>query len=131
MSVVSVMSIIFGIVIIVGRAPLVVAPGATLRLIRRIIDNKGTLRIVGIFTAVLGLALIAAAWNADQSAALILAWLGWLIFCAALIELIFTAFVQRLANAVWSMGNTTARILGVFAVIIGTFFIYLGVAVLH
>ena len=72
MSAVSIMSIIFGIVIIVGRAPLVFAPGATLRLIRRIINNKDSLRIVGIITAVLGVALIATAWGVDQSAALIL-----------------------------------------------------------
>jgi uncharacterized protein YjeT (DUF2065 family) len=129
MSAVSVMSIIFGIVIIVGRAPLVFAPDTTLRLIRRIINNKGTLRIVGIFTAVLGLALIASAWNADHSAALILSWLGWLIFCAAVVELIFTAFVQRIANAIWNMNNLTARILGVFAVVIGAFFVYLGIVV--
>jgi len=131
MNAVSVMSIIFGIVIILGRAPLVFAPGATLRLIRRIINNKGTLRIVGIFTAVLGVALIASAWDVRQSAALILYWLGWLLFFAALVELIFTAFVQRIAIAIWSMKNSTARILGVFAVIIGAFFIYLGIAVFH
>jgi len=131
MNAVSVMSIIFGIVIILGRAPLVFAPGATLRLIRRIINNKGTLRIVGIFTAVLGVALIAAAWDVRQSAALILYWLGWLLFFAALVELIFTAFVQRIAISIWSMKNSTARILGVFAVIIGAFFIYLGIAVFH
>jgi uncharacterized protein YjeT (DUF2065 family) len=129
MNAVSVMSIIFGIVIILGRAPLVFAPGATLRLIRRIINNKGTLRIVGIFTAVLGVALIAAAWDVRQSAALILYWLGWLLFFAALVELIFTAFVQRIAIAIWSMKNSTARILGVFAVIIGAFFLSLGIAV--
>lgn len=129
MSAVSIMSIIFGIIIIVGRAPLVVAPGATLRLIRRIINNRDTLRIVGVFTGVLGLALIASAWNADHSAALILSWLGWLIFCAALVELIFTAFVQRIAISIWSMNNTTARILGLVAVIIGAFFIYLGLEV--
>jgi uncharacterized protein YjeT (DUF2065 family) len=129
MSAVSLMSIIFGIVIIVGRAPLVFAPGAALRLIRRIINNKGALRIVGIFTAVLGLALIAAAWDVRQSAALILYWLGWLLFFAAIVELIFTAFVQKIANAVWSMKNTTARILGVVAVVIGAFFVYLGLVV--
>ena len=129
MSAVSVMSIIFGIIIIFGRAPLVVAPEVILQLIRRIINNKGTLRIAGIFSAVLGMALIAAAWGVDQSAALILSWLGWLIFCAALAELIFTAFVQRIAISIWSMKNTTARILGLFAVLIGAFFIYLGIAV--
>jgi uncharacterized protein YjeT (DUF2065 family) len=131
MSAVSVMSIIFGIIIIVGRAPLVFAPGATLRLVRRIINNKGTLRIVGVFSAVLGMAMIATAWGVDQSAVLILSWLGWLIFCAALVELIFTAFVQKIAIAIWSMKNTTARILGLVAVVIGAFFIYLGIAVLQ
>jgi uncharacterized protein YjeT (DUF2065 family) len=131
MSAVSVMSTIFGIIIIVGRAPLVFAPGATLRLVRRIINNKGTLRIVGIFSAVLGLALIATAWGVDQSAALILSWLGWLIFCAAIVELIFTAFVQRIAIAIWSMKNSTARLLGLVAVVIGAFFIYLGITVLQ
>lgn len=129
MSAVSVMSIIFGIVIIFTRAPLIVAPEATLRLVRRIINDKGSLRIVGVFTGVLGLALIASAWNADQTIALILYWLGWLIFCAALAELIFTAFVQRIAISIWSMRNSTARILGLVAVIIGAFFIYLGIAV--
>jgi uncharacterized protein YjeT (DUF2065 family) len=131
MSAVSVMSIIFGIVIILGRAPLVLAPDAALRLIRRIINNKGTLRIVGIFTAVLGVALIAAAWDVRQSAALILYWLGWLLFFAALVELIFTAFVQKIAIAIWSMKNSTARLLGLVAVVIGAFFIYLGIAVLQ
>jgi uncharacterized protein YjeT (DUF2065 family) len=131
MSAVSIVSIIFGIIIIVGRAPLVFAPGATLRLVRRIINNKGTLRIVGVFSAVLGMAMIATAWGVDQSAVLILSWLGWLIFCAALVELIFTAFVQKIAIAIWSMKNTTARILGLVAVVIGAFFIYLGIAVLQ
>ena len=129
MSAISVMSIIFGIVIIVTRAPLIFAPDAALRLIKRIISDKSTLRIVGIITAVLGLALIASAWNADQTIALILYWLGWLIFCAALAELIFTAFVQRIAISIWSMRNSTARILGLVAVVIGAFFIYLGIAV--
>lgn len=129
MSAVSVMSIIFGIIIIVGRAPLVVAPEATLRLVRRIINNKGTLRIVGVFTAVLGIALIASAWDVRQSAALILYWLGWVLFFAAIVELIFTAFVQRIAISIWSMKHSTARILGLVAVVIGAFFIYLGLEV--
>ena len=129
MSAVSVMSIVFGIIIIVGRAPLVFAPEATLRLIRKIISNKGTLRIVGIFTAVLGLALITSAWGVDQSAALILYWLGWFIVFAAVVELIFTAFVQRIANSIWSMKNSTARILGLCTIVVGAFFIYLGFAV--
>ena len=129
MSTVSLMSIIFGILIIVGRAPLIFAPGATLRLIRRIINNKGRLRIVGIFTAVLGLAMIASAWGADELAALIIAWLGWLIVCAAVVELIFTAFVQRIAISIWSMNNWTARILGLFSVVVGAFFLYLGLVV--
>lgn len=129
MSAVSIMSIIFGSLIIVGRAPLVFAPGATLRLIRRIISNKNSLRIVGIITAVLGLALIASAWGVRQSAVLILYWLGWFIFFAALAELIFTAFVQRIAISIWSMKNSTARIVGVFSVVVGAFFIYLGIEV--
>ena len=129
MSTVSLMSIIFGILIIVGRAPLIFAPGATLRLIRRIINNKGTLRMVGIFTAVLGLAMIASAWGADELAALIIAWLGWLIVCAAVVELIFTSFIQRIAISIWSMSNSTARILGLFSVVVGAFFVYLGIVV--
>jgi uncharacterized protein YjeT (DUF2065 family) len=131
MSAVSVMSIIFGIIIIVGRAPLVFAPDAALRLVRRIINNKGSLRVVGVLTVVLGVALIASAWDVHQSAALILYWLGWLLFFAGFVEVIFTAFVQRIAISIWSMNNTIARILGLFAVIIGAFFIYLGIAVFH
>ena len=85
--------------------------------------------MVGIFTAVLGLAMIASAWGADELAALIIAWLGWLIVCAAVVELIFTAFVQRIAISIWSMNNWTARILGLFSVVVGAFFLYLGLVV--
>ena len=131
MSAVSVMSIIFGIIIILGRAPLLFEPESSLRLVRRIINSKGALRIVGVFTAVLGMVLVASAWDVHQSAALILYWLGWVLFFAGIAELIFTPFVQRIAISIWSMNNTIARILGVFAVIIGAFFIYLGIAVLY
>jgi uncharacterized protein YjeT (DUF2065 family) len=78
---------------------------------------------------VLGVALIASAWNVHQSAALILYWLGWVLFFAGILELIFTAFVQRIAVSIWSMKNSTARILGLFAVVIGAFFLYLGIVV--
>jgi uncharacterized protein YjeT (DUF2065 family) len=129
MSKLSLMSIIFGIVIIVGRAPLVFAPDTTLRLVRRILHNKSSLRIVGIFTAVLGVALIASAWGADQSAALIIFWLGWVLVFAAVVELVFTSFVQRIANAIWNMNNVTARMLGLFSIVVGAFFVYLGIVV--
>ena len=131
MNAVSLVSIIFGIVIILGRAPLVFAPGATLRLIRRIINSKSLLRIVGIITAVLGLALVASAWGVDQSAALIIYWLGWFILFAAAVELIFTAFVQRIANSIWNMKNSTARIVGIVSVVVGALFVYLGLVVLQ
>jgi uncharacterized protein YjeT (DUF2065 family) len=126
MSAVALMSIIFGSLIIVGRAPLIFAPGATLRVIRRILNNKSSLRIVGIITAVLGVALIASAWGIRQSAALILYWLGWFVFFAALAELIVTASVQKIAISIWSMKNSTARIVGLFSVVVGAFFLYLG-----
>ena len=84
---------------------------------------------MGIITAVLGVALIASAWGVDQSAALILYWLGWFLVFAAAVELIFTAFVQRIANSIWSMNNATARIVGIVSVVVGAFFLYLGFVV--
>ncbi len=61
MSNLALISIIFGILIIVGRSPLLFAPDITLRFIRKVINKKIILRILGIPTALLGLVMITSA----------------------------------------------------------------------
>ena len=129
MSDLALISIIFGILIVVGRAPLVFAPDTAIRFIRRVINKKIVLRIMGIPTALLGLAMIFSAWGSDQSAALIILLLGWFIAFMAVLELIFTSFIQRIANSIWNMDNSLARILGLLSVVLGAFFIYIGLVV--
>ncbi|MHC4790965.1 MAG: hypothetical protein ACYS8Y_05955 [Planctomycetota bacterium] len=129
MSNLALISIIFGILIIVGRVPLVFAPDTALKFIRRVINKNIILRIVAIPTALLGSAMIISAWGSDQSTALIILLLGSFIAFMAVLELFFTSFIQRIANHIWNMDNLKARILGLFSVVIGAFFIYLGLVV--
>ncbi len=129
MSNLALISIIFGLLIIVGRAPLVIAPAVTLRLVRRFINEKSNLRFMGIPTAILGVTMICFASGADQPAAMIIIVFGWIIAIAAVLELFITSHIQRLAIYIWGMSDLTARILGLFSVLLGAYLIYLGYAV--
>lgn len=126
MSNLSLISIIFGIIIIIGRSPLLFAPDITLKLIRKVINKKIILRILSIPTALLGLVMITSAWGSDQLAALIILVLGWIIVFGAILELIFTSFIQRIAKSIWDMNNSIAQILGFLSLVLGAFFIYIG-----
>ena len=88
-------SAFFGILIIVGRAPLVFAPAAAIKIIQKIVNKKSNLRLMGIFTSLLGAAMITSALNADQSFGFIILILGWFIVAAGVIEIFFTSHVQK------------------------------------
>ncbi|MCJ7580503.1 MAG: hypothetical protein MUP98_08200 [Candidatus Aminicenantes bacterium] len=129
MSKLAVVSAFFGILIIVGRAPLVFAPAAAIKIIQKIVNKKSNLRLMGIFTSLLGAAMITSALNADQSFAFIILILGWLIVAAGVIEIVFTSHVQKIAINIWNMSYSKARVLGIISVVLGACFIYLSAVV--
>ncbi|NNF98320.1 MAG: hypothetical protein HKM93_02995 [Desulfobacteraceae bacterium] len=126
MSNLAMVSVFFGILILVGRAPLIFAPAATLRIIHKVIGKKSNLRLMGIPTFLLGVAIITSALETDLSFAFIIIVLGCFIVAAGALEIIATSFVQRIAIAIWGMSPVNARILGLVSVVLGAYFIYLG-----
>ena len=125
----AIVSIIIGILLIVGRAPLIFAPAATLRIIRKIVNKKSNLRLLGIPTSLLGVAMITSSLDTNQPFTLIILIPGCLIVLAGLSEIFITSFIQRIAIYIWSMSKMKARVLGLFSVVLGVGFIYLGLAV--
>ena len=129
MSNLAIVCVFFGILIVFSRAPLLIAPAATLRIINRIIGKKSNLRIIGIPTSLLGVVMITSTLDTNQSFALIILILGCLIVLAGFLEIFITSFIQRIAIYIWSMSNMKGRVLGLFSVILGVCFIYLGFAI--
>jgi hypothetical protein len=71
MSSLALISVIYGILIVVNRLPLVLVPQATTRFYRKLLADDTRIRIMGVLGALLGLAMIISAWRSEQSAALI------------------------------------------------------------
>ncbi len=122
----AIISIVFGSVIIVGRAPLIFVPEASLRFIQKLVDDEKRIRIMGIFVSLLSLAMIAGAWGADEPAAAIIKVLGWILAFGAAVELLVPSAVCGFAGMIWNMSVSSARVIGVISVAGGAFFISLG-----
>lgn len=124
-------SILIGIIAIVSRGPLIFAPESTKELYVKLVASNTRIRIMGLFVAALGTAAIMAARGSDQTAALIILVLGYFwVFAATFFLLIFTSFYKLIADAFLdAMDNLILRLLGVFTVLLGAFFIYLGLVV--
>ncbi len=125
----AIVSIIIGILLIIGRGPLIFAPAATLRVIRKIVNQKSNLRLLGIPTSLLGVTMITSSLDSNQPFTLIILIPGCLILLAGLSEIFITSSIQRIAIYIWSMSEMKARVLGLFSVVLGVCFIYLGLAV--
>ncbi len=126
MSNLAIVSLVLGIVAVVGRAPLIFAPGISLEIIRKIIDNTLVIRIGSIIAGALSAACLYSAWGSEQSAALIILIMGWHLAIVALFALTIPPIIQLLGDIFWSINNKTARVVGVISVGFGVLLIYLG-----
>ena len=120
-----------GILSIVSRGPLIFAPETTKAFYLKLVTSNTRIRIMGLFVAALGTAAIMAARGSDQTAALIILVLGYFwVFAATFFLLIFPSFYKLIAGAFLdAMDNLILRLLGFFTVLLGAFFIYLGLVV--
>jgi len=129
MSSLAVMSIILGILMILSRAPLIFWPDATASYYRRVASNERHLRIAGVFTGVLSLAMIFSSRGAHQKGAWIILVIGLFLALVAAVEIALPPVIGRIAESVWNIGGLTARLAGVFSVGVGICFICLGFCV--
>lgn len=130
MNILPVVSIVFGVIIIVGRTPLLFAPEAALKVIHNIIQKKSNLRLIGSSTTLFGVFMIAAVITTNQLYPLTVSLLGYFFAIVGGSLVIFPSSIQKLAVKIWSMSNLVARILGLTSVILGLFLIYIGVTCL-
>ncbi len=129
MNTVAIICIVLGILIIVTRGPLIVAPQATVRVYRKILEKPAQVRIMGLALALLALVVVRATANEPGLLAAILNVLGWLILVVGgLMLTLFPNVAQSIVYRVLdALSDTLLRGAGLVAVGLGLFLIYLGV----
>ena len=124
-------SILFGAVIILSRAPLLFAPEATRVVYLKILATTTRVRLLGLAIFVLGLALVLAPSGLHDFAEVFITCVGWLLMTVSFIGPIVFAFLfQPIAEALLqAMDDLMLRGLGVVSVGAGAWFIYFGIAI--
>lgn len=120
--------IAMGLMVIVTRGPLIVAPGAVRDFYMGLIGTDGRMRWFGVAVAALGAVFVWAASGEPGVLADVFYILGLLVIVLALIAVIpFPAFSHKLAAKVWGAFNEPAlRVIGVLAVLFGIALVYFG-----
>ena len=126
MNTLPVIAIFFGIVLILGRAPLLLVPASMLELIRRIISNIIRIRLMGTITLLVGLCIIVDALTIEKSFPGVVLALGCVLAAVASSLVLIPTSIQKLAIRIWSINPMQARLLGLVSVLLGAYLIYLG-----
>ena len=135
MNIIGITSILFGMLIIIGRGILMVAPATTLFGFRIMIQTKIRTRILGLCILPLGPLMIWAVYSGNSTLAEILMVIGWIITAMALFLLvIFPKVYMTICEAFLPSETITDfagwRLLGLMGVAIGILFVYFGVLAL-
>ena len=132
MSSTAIISVLIGVLIIVGRGPLIFWPEATRDIYLKMMATNLRVRLIGVCLLALGIVMIMSARGDARGASVVIEGLGWLLtFIAFFGELIFTSIVRLIAEAVLeALDEVMLRGLGVLAIGLGAFFIWLGLEVL-
>ena len=130
----SVVCMVLGTWIIVKRAPLIFVPRRTLRTYDRwVLATTTRMRTFGIAIAIFGIALVFLPLGNAGLARLLHAG-GVAMLTVALWVLVRPEWAQRLirrlvASVELSVGDMGLRVIGLLSVVLGVFFIYLGISV--
>ena len=131
----SVVCMVLGTWIIVKRAPLIFAPRGTLRAYDRwVLATTTRMRTFGIAIAIFGTAIVFLPLGDAELARLLHAG-GVAMLTVALWVLVQPEWAQRLirrfvAFVELSVGDMGLRVIGLLSVVLGVFFIYLGISVM-
>ena len=134
MDTLSIICIVLGLWIIVKRAPLVFAPGATLRRYDRLVlSTDARIRIAGVVIAVLGLVFFLLPVGEEMSGKIPRA-MGCAMVFLALGCLTLPSWTRRRIRALVnflnsSVGDVGLRIIGLLSVLLGLLLIYAGIYV--
>ena len=130
----SIICIALGIIVIVGRGPLIFAPSATLRFYDRcLFSTNARCRAVGVMFATLAMALLFSDFGEGVLTGL-LHTCGWFMATVALLFLVLPNVLRRFFQTIFgyieeSVDDGIVRIVGLLAVVFGFALIYVGVYV--
>ena len=129
MNALAIVSIAFGLLVIVTRGPLIFAPKGTVRVFLDWIDSTGHVRVLAVGIAVLGLAALGSLAGVPGTLATVIEVIAWWCVAGGVFLLYFPALYQRFARSFLEAFDVTAlRLLGVLGVSVGGLFVYLGAA---
>ena len=121
----------FGVLIVTTRLPLVVAPQASVRFIRRWIESNAAVRTLGAVFAPLGIWLAASAWGLEGTAASLLGALGWWISAASSWLLLSPMSYRRVVESLLrSVEEAALRALGAIGVAMGLALVWVAFVIL-
>ncbi len=128
MSVLAIAIIIFGLLILVTRGPLLYAPDKTRNRLVSLFDSERKMRMMGIVIAALGAFFIWATNGATGGWAVTVFLFGILALMISLLCMIpFPGRMQPVATRVWQgFGETTLRLIGLTSTVFGAWLIYVG-----
>ena len=127
----SIICIAVGILVIVGRGPLIFAPSATLRFYDRwLLSTNARFRVFGVVFATLAMALLFSDFGEGVLAGLLHTF-GWFMATVALLFLVLPNVLRRFIQTIFgyieeSVDNGIVRIVGLLSVVFGLALIYLG-----
>jgi hypothetical protein len=134
-SVIGITSIALGILIICLRAPLLVAPAATLRRVHLLIATNATIRILGGIVLIVGALMVWAGTTGYGTLATVLTIWGWAMIGVALVTLLlFPNLYRGLVRALIPdpVGGSLPgwRLVGLIGAGVGLLMIYVGIRAL-
>lgn len=130
MSAFAIFVVILGVLILVSRGPLIVAPQRTRDLYLRLLDdgNHHRLLLAGMIGAV-GAVGAWAAVGATGTIAAVIRGVSLLMVAVAVVMIARPGPVCKLASKVWmSFNETTMRVIGAVSVLLGVALIYYGLS---
>ena len=135
MSKVGLVSIAVGVLSVCNRGLLFVAPAATLRWIKGMIETSSRIRVLGAVVLILGATMVWAGASEDSVLATVLSVFGWaMVAMGTLVMLLFPGVYRAMANALLPSDISGSLLLwrfrGLAGVIAGVLLIYYGVLAL-
>ena len=131
----AIVCVVAGVLIILGRGPLIFTPERTLELYRRMVGTEAAVRIVGLCVGALGAGMAVLARGGGGTGVSIVFVLGLVLAAAGLMLLVLPSPYRRVADSVLdfardSVDPTVIRALGLVAAGIGAYLVYFGARLL-
>ncbi len=116
-----------GLLMIVTRGPLIWNPGGWRTKLLSLLDTDAKFRRLGLIMALVSVICYVLTMNDLTMPGQLVRWFSAIIFALTVVWAIFPSPLRQLAVNIWNMfSETVLRVIGVFAVLIGIWLVYVG-----